>query len=69
MDDQTPEMERLTGQMRELMRLWIEHPDNDEIKQRYVDAQAAYQRLFLAYRKSQRDGAVEIGSRGRGEGV
>ena len=41
MDDQTPEMERLTSEMRELMRLWIENPDNAELKQRYTDAQAA----------------------------
>ncbi len=58
MDDQTPEMERGTSQMRELMRLWIENPDNEEIKRRYQDAQAAYQRMFLAYKQSRSDGVA-----------
>ena len=66
MDDQTPEMERVTIQMRELMRLWIENPDNEEIKRRYQDAQATYQRLFLAYRKGQTNGLA--GGRTRGSG-
>ena len=58
MDDQTPEMERVTIEMRELMRLWIDNPDNEEIKRRYQDAQAAYQRMFLAYRKGQTNGVA-----------
>ena len=66
MDDQTPEMERITSEMRELMRLWIENPHNAEIKRRYTDAQAAYQRMFLAYKKSQTDGVAAGGTRGPG---
>lgn len=65
MDDQTPEMERVTSEMRELMRLWIANPDNMELKRRYENAQAAYQRMFLSYKMAQRDGAVQgPGSRG-----
>lgn len=63
MDDQTPEMERASSQMRELMRLWIANPDNQELKRRYEDAQAAYQRMYVAYKQAQRDGAVPTGPR------
>ena len=65
MDDQTPEMERVTSEMRELMRLWLENPDNAEIKRRFQDAHAAYQRMFLAYKKS-RDGLAQGELRGAG---
>lgn len=65
MDDQTPEMEQMSARMRELMRLWIEHPNDAGLKRRYEDAQAAYQRMFLAYKQSQLDGAApQAGSRG-----
>ena len=54
MDDQTAEMERVTQEMRELMRLWLQNPDNKELKQRFDDAHAVYQRMFLAYKQRQR---------------
>ena len=50
MDDETAEMEEITGQMRELMRAWIADPDNLDLKERYKELQAAYQRAFLAFR-------------------
>jgi hypothetical protein len=55
MDDQTPEMEQLSARMREAMALWLEHPDNDELKARFRDLQARYQRMFLAYKTGQTD--------------
>ncbi|MFN0071219.1 MAG: hypothetical protein ACKVVP_06985 [Chloroflexota bacterium] len=51
MDDQTPEMDRITAEMRELMRRWIENPNDKFLKQRYSDLQLRYQELFIAYRK------------------
>jgi len=53
MDDQTPEMERVTAEMRELMRLWLQDPDNQELKRRLEEAHTIYQRMFLSYRKGQ----------------
>lgn len=50
MDDETPEMEAITTEMREIMRAWIEAPDDDALKARYAALQAAYQRAFLASR-------------------
>ena len=51
MDDQSPEMDRISAEMRELMRRWIENPDDKYLKQRYSDLQVRYQQLFIAYRK------------------
>jgi hypothetical protein len=50
-DDQTPEMERISAEMRELMRRWIENPDDQYLKQRYTELQVRYQDLFIAFRK------------------
>ncbi|MFN8525657.1 MAG: hypothetical protein U0821_21375 [Chloroflexota bacterium] len=58
MDDQTPEMEKLSAEMRELMRVWIENPDNEQLKDRYKAAHAEYQRRFLAYKKGQTNGVA-----------
>ena len=58
MDEQTPEMERVTAEMRQLMRLWIENPDDVEIKKRFQEAHSTYQRMFLAFRKDQTDGVA-----------
>ena len=63
MDDQTPEMERVTAEMRELMQMWLADPTNTEIKQRFDDVHARYQRMFIAYRRSG-DGVASGGSRG-----
>ena len=53
MDNQSPEMEKLSHDLRDLMRAWIEHPDNEAIKARYVAAQAEYQRLREAWQHGQ----------------
>jgi hypothetical protein len=50
-DDQTPEMERISAEMRELMRRWIENPDDAYLKQRYSELQVRYQQLFVDHRK------------------
>jgi len=58
MDDETPEMERLTQEMRLIMAAWVSEPGNDALKQQYRDLQRQYQRLFLEHKRVQRDGAV-----------
>ena len=58
MDDETPEMEKLTQQMRAVMVAWVADPNNDLLKQEYRDLQRRYQRLFLDYKRLQRDGAA-----------
>ena len=50
MDDETPEMEAITTEMREIMRAWIEAPDDAALKTHYSALQAAYQRAFLESR-------------------
>jgi hypothetical protein len=57
-DDETPEMEKLTHQMRAVMAAWVAEPNNAMLKQQYRDLQRQYQRLFLDYKRGQRDGAV-----------
>jgi hypothetical protein len=47
-DDETPEMEAITSEMREIMRVWIANPDDEVLKARYRELQDAYQRAFLA---------------------
>ena len=56
MDDETPEMEQLTQEMRAAMAAWVAEPDNALLKQQYRDLQRRYQRLFLEYKRGQRDG-------------
>ena len=46
MDNETAEMEALSAAMREIMRAWIDDPENQALKQRYRELQAAYQRLY-----------------------
>jgi len=53
MDNQSPEMEKLSHELRVLMRAWIEHPDNEELKARYTAAQNEYQRLRLAWQQGE----------------
>jgi GTP cyclohydrolase I len=55
MDDETPEMEAITSEMREVMRAWIADPDNTALKQRYTRLQAAYQHAFLELKQSGRE--------------
>ena len=49
MDNQSPELEKLSHELRALMRAWIEHPDNEALKARYTAAQAEYQKLREAW--------------------
>jgi hypothetical protein len=58
MDDETPEMEKLTQEMRAAMAAWVAEPNNPLLKQRYKALQRRYQRLFLDYKRGQRDGVV-----------
>jgi hypothetical protein len=52
MDDETPEMEAITSEMREIMQVWIEDPENEALKTRYSYLQQEYQRAFLDRKKS-----------------
>jgi hypothetical protein len=56
MDDETPEMERLTQEMRAAMAAWVADPNNSLLKQQYRDLQRQYQRLFLDFKRGQRNG-------------
>lgn len=56
MDDETPEMEQLTRDMRAAMAGWVAEPNNEELKRQYRDLQRRYQRLFLEQKRGQRDG-------------
>ncbi len=56
MDDETPEMEQLTQDMRATMAAWVAEPGNDVLRQQYRELQRQYQRLFLEYKRGQRDG-------------
>lgn len=58
MDDETPKMEELTQQMRAIMAAWVADPDNTALKQQYRDLQRQYQRVFLEYKRGQRNGVV-----------
>ena len=53
MDNQSPEMEKLSHELRALMRAWIEYPDNETLKARYTAAQNEYQRLREIWQKQQ----------------
>lgn len=56
MDDETPEMEQLTQEMRAVMAAWVAEPNNQLLKQEYRQLQRRYQRIFLNYKRGQRDG-------------
>jgi hypothetical protein len=58
MDDETPEMEKLTQEMRAAMSAWIAEPNNEMFKQNYKQLQRQYQRLFLEHKRGQRDGVA-----------
>ena len=38
------------------MAAWVDEPNNDVLRQQYRDLQRRYQRLFLDYKRGQRDG-------------
>ena len=56
MDDETPEMEKLTMEMRAAMAAWVADPDNNLLRQQYRDLQRRYQRMFLERKRGQRNG-------------
>jgi hypothetical protein len=58
MDDETPEMEKLTQEMRAAMAAWVAEPSNVTLKRRYRELQQRYQRLFLGLKRGQRDGVA-----------
>jgi hypothetical protein len=58
MDDETPEMEKLTQEMRAAMADWVAEPSNATLKRRYRELQQRYQRLFLRLKRGQRDGVA-----------
>jgi hypothetical protein len=58
MDDETPQMEELTQEMRTVMAAWVADPDNATLKQRYRELQRRYQRLFIEFKTGQRNGVV-----------
>jgi hypothetical protein len=57
-DDETPEMEGLTQQMRAAMVAWVADPGNVSLKRQYLELQRRYQRLFLELKQGQRDGVA-----------
>ena len=58
MDDETPEMEELTQEMRAVMAAWVADPENTTLKAQYRDLQRRYQRLFLEFKRGQRNGVA-----------
>jgi hypothetical protein len=58
MDDETPEMEKLTQDMRSVMAAWVAEPNNEALKRQYRELQLRYQRLFLEHKRAQRNGVV-----------
>jgi hypothetical protein len=58
MDDETPEMESLTKEMRAAMAAWVADPGNTFLKQQYKDLQRRYQRLFLEFKRGPRNGVA-----------
>jgi hypothetical protein len=53
MDDETPEMEQLTQEMRAVMAAWVGEPSNRLLKAQYRELQRRYQRLFLEHKTRQ----------------
>ena len=53
MDNQSPEMEKLSHELRALMRAWVENPDNEALRVRYKAAHAEYQEMLMAWKKGQ----------------
>jgi len=57
-DDETPEMEKLTQDMRNTMAAWVQEPRNTSLKRQYRELQQRYERLFLDLKRHQREGLV-----------
>ena len=58
MDDETSEMEKLTQEMRAAMAAWVSEPGDASLKARYRELQRQYQRLFLDWKRGQRNGVA-----------
>jgi len=58
MDDETPEMEKLTQDMRAAMAAWVADPSNTTLKQQFRELQRRYQRLFQEHKRGQRNGVL-----------
>jgi hypothetical protein len=58
MDDETPEMEKLTQEMRAAMAAWVADPRNEVLKRQFREVQRRYQRLFLEHKRGQRNGVA-----------
>ena len=58
MDDETPEMEQLTQEMRTAMSAWVADPRHAMLKRQYRELQRRYQRLFLEHNRGQRNGVA-----------
>ena len=58
MDDETPEMEKLTQEMRAAMAAWVADPSNTLLKRQFKDVQRRYQRLFLEFKRGQTNGVA-----------
>ena len=58
MDDETPEMEKLTQELRAVMTAWVADPSNAQLKSQYKELQRRYQRLFLEFKRGQTNGVV-----------
>jgi hypothetical protein len=58
MDDETPEMEKLTQELRETMAAWVADPSNATLKRQYRELQRQYQRLFLEFKRGQTNGVA-----------
>jgi hypothetical protein len=58
MDDETPEMEKLTHELRAAMAAWVADPSNTQLKRQYRELQRRYQRLFLEFKRGQTNGVA-----------
>jgi hypothetical protein len=58
MDDETPEMEKLTQEMRAAMAAWVADPSNTLLKRQFKEVQRRYQRLFLEFKRGQTNGVA-----------
>ena len=58
MDNQSPEMEKMSHQLRDLMAAWIANPDNEGLKAQYKAVHAQYQEMRTAWIRSQEEAAA-----------
>jgi hypothetical protein len=58
MDDETPEMEKLTQELRAAMAAWVADPTNAMLKRQYRELQRQYQKRFLELKRGQTNGVA-----------